>query len=127
MSKITNPKAWYLVGVGVMAVGLDGARRLIRRRRRGVVAGEAAQAGTAPAAVLKSVQVDKGPSPEQATAADDLTTIKGIGPTYAKRLADSGITTFAGLANASTEHLRDVTHATAAANPKEWIAQAREK
>jgi large subunit ribosomal protein L21 len=119
-----NPKALYLVGVGVVAVGIDGARRLIRRRRRGAAV---AQPASAPAPVLKSVQVDKAPSPEQAAAtSDDLTQIKGIGPAYARRLADGGITTFASLADASPDHLREVTHATAAANPEKWIAQARE-
>jgi large subunit ribosomal protein L21 len=51
-----------------------------------------------------------------------LTEIKGIGPVFAKRLAEAGITTFAALAEASPEHLREVTKATA--DPDEWIAQA---
>jgi predicted flap endonuclease-1-like 5' DNA nuclease len=40
-------------------------------------------------------------------------------------LAEAGITTFAGLASASPDYLREVTQATAAADPEEWIAQAR--
>ena len=39
MSKILNPKAWYLVGAGAVAVVADGARRLIRRRRSDGAAG----------------------------------------------------------------------------------------
>ncbi len=33
MSKITNPKAWYLLGAGAVALAADGARRLLRRQR----------------------------------------------------------------------------------------------
>lgn len=72
-------------------------------------------------------ETEKAPTAEKKTAAkDDLTAIKGIGPTFAKRLADAGIITFADLAKVSPDHLREVTQATAVANPEEWIAQARE-
>jgi predicted flap endonuclease-1-like 5' DNA nuclease len=60
-------------------------------------------------------------APEAAT--DDLTLIKGIGPAYSGRLADIGITTFAGLAagNASTIAPKvDVPDALVA----DWIRQA---
>ncbi len=58
-------------------------------------------------------------------AADDLTEIKGIGPVFAERLRQAGITTFADVAQASADQLRDVTHATSVANPDEWIEQAK--
>jgi hypothetical protein len=56
-------------------------------------------------------------------AADDLTEVKGIGPVYAERLADAGITTFVGLANA------DVAAVAGAASVSEqtargWLEQA---
>src|SRR5690606_33935634 len=33
MSKVFNPKAWYLVGIGAAALAVDGLRRLVKRRR----------------------------------------------------------------------------------------------
>ena len=55
--------------------------------------------------------------------ADDLTGVKGIGPVYAERLVEAGITTFAELANA------DVAAVAGAAGVSEsmaegWLEQA---
>lgn len=162
MSKITNPKAWYLLGAGAVALAADGARRLLRRRRADGSAGyrsaempmeadaPAKVATTAPvvtsaptaeaqaktkksveevgrqAAVAKSTAADTTTrTAEAALAADDLTEIKGIGPVFAERLRQAGITMFADVAKASADQLRDVTHATSIANPDEWIEQAK--
>jgi predicted flap endonuclease-1-like 5' DNA nuclease len=77
-------------------------------------------------------RVAKSPAADTATrtaeavlAADDLTEIKGIGPVFAERLRQAGITTFADVAQASADQLREVTHATSVANPDEWIEQAK--
>ena len=56
-------------------------------------------------------------------AADDLTEVKGIGPVYAERLVEAGITTFAQLADA------DVAAVAGAAGVSEskaegWLEQA---
>jgi len=72
---------------------------------------------------------ESGVSPAQKkvaeTEADDLTEINGIGPTYAKRLMDAGITTFAALSKSSPEELRAITQATGkAADTESWINQA---
>ena len=160
MSKILNPKAWYLVGAGAVALAADGARRLIKRRRAEGAAGyrsaeipmeaeakapttEAvvtatptaeAQAKTKKAveAVAEETKAAKSKTRETATRtaearlpADDLTEIKGIGPVFAERLRQAGITTFADVAKASADQLREVTQATSVANPDEWIEQAR--
>ena len=121
-TKILNPKAWYLVGAGAVALAADGTRRLLRRRRSDGAAGYRS-AGVA-------IETE-APAAEPATraaatmTADDLTEIKGIGPVFAERLHQAGITTFADVAKASADHLREVTHATSVANPDEWIAQAK--
>lgn len=137
MSKILSPKAWYLVAIGAAALAADGARRIIKKRR-------AEARHTAEAAVETDIPVTSfeptrtapvkeapaAPEPKAKTAAakaDDLTEINGIGPTFAKRLAEAGVTTFAALAASTPEHLHEVTHATAVAKPEEWIAQARLK
>jgi|GEM_PF-3373669 predicted flap endonuclease-1-like 5' DNA nuclease len=57
---------------------------------------------------------------------DDLTAIKGIGPTFARRLKEAGITSYVALAGASREQLQEITRAADwQANPEEWIAQAK--
>jgi predicted flap endonuclease-1-like 5' DNA nuclease len=69
-----------------------------------------------------SVQRKKGSAQKKG---DDLTEINGIGPTYAKRLRDAGISTYAALSKCSPEELRSITKATGkAADPESWIIQA---
>lgn len=54
-------------------------------------------------------KADAPPAPATAdTAADDLTAVDGVGPVYAARLADAGITTFAGLAALSEDELSEI-------------------
>lgn len=60
-----------------------------------------------------------------ATDLDDLTQIKGIGPTYAKRLKDAGLVTYSDIASSSEDQLRQVTKAATMTDVNEWIAQAR--
>ena len=68
---------------------------------------------------------DAMPVEQTKTAKDDLTQIKGVGPTYAKRLHAAGILTFADVAAASPDRLREVTNATGkAADTESWIEQA---
>lgn len=56
---------------------------------------------------------------------DDLSAIQGIGPTYAMRLNDSGITTFSQLAEADPESLVEIT-GVSRWDPEDWKAQARD-
>lgn len=58
---------------------------------------------------------------------DDLTTLEGIGPVYASKLRERGITTFADLAAADEATLGDIIAAPAwrRINYGDWIAQAR--
>ncbi len=61
----------------------------------------------------------------QEAEADDLTQIDGIGPTFARRLAEAGVTTFAQLAALSPEEAREITHVTVQSDPADWIAEAQ--
>lgn len=57
---------------------------------------------------------------------DDLTQIKGIGPTYARRLEKAGITSFATLSRTSPDRLREVAGLKEwQADPAEWVTQAK--
>ncbi len=70
------------------------------------------------------------PTPDVETVAQDrLTDINGIGQAYQKRLYEAGITTFAALAVASPERLRDITRLPAGRADiiEDWINQARER
>lgn len=60
-------------------------------------------------------------------AGDDLTTLEGIGPVYASKLREGGITTFADLAAADESTLAEIIAAPAwrRINYGDWIAQAR--
>lgn len=67
--------------------------------------------------------------PAESAAKDDLTQIKGIGKTYAKRLNAAGVTTFAALAQLSPERLTDIVTAgqtNRSVDTDEWLAKARE-
>ena len=56
---------------------------------------------------------------------DDLTEINGIGATYARRLHQAGIRTFADLAALTAEEARKLAKAQPwQADPADWIAQA---
>lgn len=132
MSKLANPKAWYLVGIGAAALTLDVARRWIKKQQQEAKSMDAAEIPMV--ATTETYQETRSyPSPQSAPPRavttvpkpDNLTEIKGIGPTFARRLAEAGITTFAAVAAASPDYLREVTRATAIANPDEWITQAR--
>lgn len=58
---------------------------------------------------------------------DDLKTINGIGPTFAKRLNEAGITTFAELAALSPDRLQEIVSAQnwQRIDPSAWIEQAK--
>ena len=78
-------------------------------------------------AAVKAEAKEMAGNGRAALAPDDLTQIKGIGPAFARRLAEAGYTTYADIAAASPEALREATHAPAIANPEEWIDGARAK
>lgn len=65
--------------------------------------------------------------PGQMTTGDDLTLLEGIGPTYAAKLREGGITTFAQLAVTDEDTLAEIVNVPAwrKLNYSDWIAQAR--
>ncbi len=63
---------------------------------------------------------------ETAVIPDDLTTINGIGPTFAKRFNAAGITTIEQLAALTPEEAKAISQAADwQADTEEWIAQAK--
>lgn len=62
------------------------------------------------------------------TAPADFTVIKGIGPVYAQRLQEAGITSFAALAKQPSQRLREIVQAKdwQALDIESWIVQARQ-
>jgi predicted flap endonuclease-1-like 5' DNA nuclease len=67
-----------------------------------------------------------GSKPEVKAEPDNLTRINGIGPTFARRLNEAGIYSFAALAAATPEHIREVTKvANWQADPADWIVAAK--
>ena len=77
-------------------------------------------------AVVAQAKVLAG-RPRQIQIGDDLTTLEGIGPTYATRLRAAGIVTFDQLAAADEATLDEIIGAPAwrRINYGDWIAQAR--
>ena len=70
--------------------------------------------------------IESAPSEVKKSKTDDLTTIKGIGPTFAQRLREAGVTNFSELALMTSDQLKEITHAADwQADPNDWIKQAR--
>lgn len=59
---------------------------------------------------------------------EDLTLVRGIGPTYASRLQEAGISTLSALALASPEEVCEIVQVKPWQNaaPKEWIVEAKQ-
>lgn len=57
---------------------------------------------------------------------DDLKAIKGIGPTYAGRLHEAGILTFADLASREAEDVAAISGARSVEDAQRWIEAARQ-
>lgn len=68
--------------------------------KRRITALEAPRPGRAPSTKNRILTNSEGK--------DNLQAIKGIGPTFAKRLNEAGVTTFAQLSNLSSEQLEEI-------------------
>ncbi len=116
---------WLLLGVAVgMAVGY-----LLYRQQ---VASRTLPSAPQPRAPLPRpsapppAQPEPGPRQPAPAAPDDLTRIRGIGPTYARALNALGVTTFAQLAEADPEALAAQIDRLSAERirQEDWIGQA---
>lgn len=91
-------------------------------------ADESAATTVAEPAAATPVPVPDAPAALRADARDDLTRLEGVGPKIAAALAASGLSTFAALADASEDELRDALRSAAlrsAASLPTWSRQAR--
>ncbi len=81
-----------------------------------------------PAAEVKKEAAE--PKAEEEVKADDLKKIEGIGPKLAEVLNDAGIVTYAGLAEAPVDKLKEILEGAgsryASKDPVPWIEQAKE-
>ena len=72
------------------------------------------------------VSVEAVEDTEKDAGADDLTKISGIGPTFARRLQEAGITTYQALASSTANQVKEITHvADWQGDPDEWIVAAK--
>ena len=70
-----------------------------------------------------------GATKKETAASDDLTQLKGVGPAYAKKLNEAGITSFAQLASLTPEgvtELEEKLNASGRVERDGWIEQAKE-
>ncbi len=96
--------------------------------KKGAEETAAAPASIAEAEVVESVVVEEAPAADAPVAADDLEKIEGIGPKIAEVLTEAGIATFAQLAEAAPEQIREILDNAgsqfAAHDPATWPKQA---
>ncbi|KAA5803594.1 50S ribosomal protein L21 [Alkalicaulis satelles] len=88
-----------------------------------------AKPAKAPAKAKAEAKTDAKPK-AKAAGGDDLTKLNGVGPAYAKKLAEAGVTTFAQVAAWSEADLErldgEIAGLKAKAESGGWIAQAKE-
>lgn len=86
------------------------------------------QSAAAPVSVARQA-APRAPKPAAAPVADDLTQLTGIGPAFAGKLRNGGISTFAALAASTPETLAGIVQAPDWRRPDyaSWIAQAQQR
>lgn len=119
-------KKLFYIGLGISIIAAKKSVDYLRERKAQSSAPEMVKTSSAAESSGAQTPAPSGNGSADVEA-DDLTKITGIGPTYAKRLVDAGITTFNSLSQRSPAELREVTKATGkSADPESWIAQAKD-
>ncbi len=117
-------RQWITV-VSIAEILKPGAKSALGGKKKAAKPAEQPAAEAAPAKPAKAAA-----KPKAAAGADDLTKLNGVGPAYAKKLAEAGVTTFAQVAawtEADLERLDgEIAGLKAKAESGEWIAQAKE-
>lgn len=111
----------------IIAEGFDGK---VKKAAAKPAKKAAPKAEEAPKAEAKA-EAPKKAAPAKAAAAgsDDLTQLKGVGPAYAKKLNEAGITSFAQIAALTPEGITELEEKLNASGRVErdgWIEQAKE-
>ena len=103
--------------------GVSEARvRDLEAQLRQVVGAEAAEVDS----LEEPAAAESPASAAYAQEVDDLQQIAGIGPVYAQRLNDAGVTTFAALALQSPQRVLEITGARSEAAASAWIDAAQQ-
>jgi predicted flap endonuclease-1-like 5' DNA nuclease len=82
---------------------------------------------TAPSKTTNTIDFSAGMAAKAQETADDLQEIDGIGPTYAGRLQEGGVNTFAALANQTSEQIMEISGVRSQEMADSWIREARER
>ncbi|MGB5058644.1 MAG: helix-hairpin-helix domain-containing protein [Candidatus Promineifilaceae bacterium] len=123
MIEIVMPKNYITLTAGLISLVFEKFGQAEKRAARRVESETKPMAEAAAQVVETATVATPKPSPKR----DDLTLINGIGPTFARRLYDGGIDTFAKLAAAQPEEVKAVAKLAAwQADPATWIAAAKE-
>jgi large subunit ribosomal protein L21 len=124
-------RQWITV-ISISEILKPGVKSALGGKKKAAKPAEEPAAEAAPAKAAKAeAKPAKAPAKAKAAAgADDLTQLNGVGPAFAKKLAEAGVTTFAQVAawtEADLERLDgEIAGLKAKAESGEWIAQAKE-
>jgi len=119
--------------VSISEIVLPGAKpkTAAKAKAKPAAKSEEAPAKAAPKAAAKADKPASKAAPKaKAAANDDLTQLNGVGPAYAKKLNESGITSFAQVAAWKAADLdaldADIPGIKAKAETGEWVKQAKD-
>jgi large subunit ribosomal protein L21 len=120
---------WYIIACAAVVVVVKAIQ--IRRQEAEQVYRPVPKTGPRPTVRQRAGETNRPavkkaapPPAKPATAKDDLTLIKGIGPARATKLQQAGITSYAALAGTATERLKELFPRASPEGLEDWKAQA---